>query len=433
MPAGATYAVPFGRGQMHFTLPAGARALVAEPPPVPLLADPPSAIAESIARPVASAPLRALARPGQHVTIAVTDMTRDCPDALLLPPVLAELEAAGVAPRDITILIAAGMHRPSTAEERAEMLGEDIARRYSVIDHDASRPEGLVSLGHTSAGVPIVTNRLVAEADLLIATGLVEPHLYAGFSGGSKTVAIGCAGEETITYTHGPRFIEHSGTRLGRIEDNPFQDAVTEIGRKVGLRFVVNVVLDGEKRIVAVRSGEPAAVHAALVEVAKRVYQVSVPGAFDVAIGGVGYPKDSNLYQTSRVPCNLLFGPEPVVRRGGFVVVPAPCPEGAGLGVSELRFHEDMKRASSLEAIIEHARRDGYLAGGQRAFMVAKALQQCEMIVVGAQEPQVVRDLRMIPAATMEEAWGIIEGRLGKELSVLIVPHALLTLPVIAR
>jgi nickel-dependent lactate racemase len=288
-----------------------------------------------------------------------------------------------------------------------------------------------VDLGTTETGTPFSVHRAAYEADLLIATGIVEPHQLAGYSGGRKTVAVGAAGEAMIAYTHGPQMVEHPGVRLGRIEGNPFHEAITEAARRAGLRFIVNVVLDDEKRVVAVRAGEPTAAFLELVALARSIYEVPVPQQYDVVIGGVGFPKDANLYQATRAASYLFFAPTPVVKPGGFLIIPARCQEGAGDGTGEQRFFEKMRDASDMPSLLEKLRRTGYPPGAQRAFIMAKVLEQAKVIIVGAECPKLVREAKMIPAATMDEALGIAAEKLGPELDVLIVPHALLTLPVV--
>jgi len=301
------------------------------------------------------------------------------------------------------------------------------------VDHDARDPAGLVDLGVTETGIPLSVNKTAYEADLLIATGLVEPHQYAGYSGGRKTLAVGAAGEKMIAYTHGPQMIDQPGTRLGRIEGNPFHEAITEAAQRAGLRFIVNVVLDDEKQVVAVRAGEPQAAFMELVDIARSIYEVPVPQQYDVVVGGAGFPKDVNLYQASRAASYLFFAPTPVVKPGGFIIVPAPCQEGAGEGVGEQRFYETMKRAKDMPSLLEELRRTGYPPGAQRAFIMAKVMEKNPVIIVGSQCPDIVRDVHMIPAATMDEALQLVMDKLGAELDLLIVPHALLTLPVVGE
>lgn len=425
------YRVPYGKRELAFDLPPGMHGTVVESRTVPPIADVPAAIAEAMAKPVNSPLLREMARPGDIACIVFTDITRASPDYLLVPPVLRELEAAGVRDEDITLLCGIGMHRPSTAEEKIAKLGAEVVARYRVIDTEPQNPAALVDLGTAESGIPLSVHRAAFEADLLIATGIVEPHQLAGYSGGRKTVAVGAAGEAMIAYTHGTQMVEHPGVRLGRIEGNPFHEAITEAARRAGLRFIVNVVLDDEKRMVAVRAGEPTATFLELVALARSMYEVPVPQQYDVAIGGVGFPKDANLYQASRAASYLFFAPTPVVKPGGFLIIPARCQEGAGGGTGEQRFFEKMRGARDMPSLLEELRRTGYPPGAQRAFVMAKVLEEARVVIVGSECPDLVEACKMIPAATMEEALGIAAEALGPELDVLIVPHALLTLPVV--
>jgi len=426
------YHIPYSHTHLEFELPPGMQGTVAVSKPAEPLADVEEAIAKTLANPVGTPPLREMARPGDRVCIVFTDITRASPDYLLVPALLRELEAAGVQDADITLLCGIGMHRPSTPEEKVAKLGQAVVDRYRVIDNEPQNPEALVDLGVTPGGVPVSAHRAAVEADLLIATGIVEPHQYAGYSGGRKTVAVGAAGEPLIAHTHGPAFVDHPGTRLGRIEGNPFHETVTEAARRAELRFILNVVLDDEKRVVCVKAGEPVETHQQLVSFARSIYEVSIPHQYDVAIGGVGFPKDANLYQASRAASYLFFAPTPVVKPGGFLIIPARCEEGAGDGVGEQRFLAAMRDALDVQSILDDARQHGYPPGQQRAFVMAKVLEEARVIIVGSERPDIVTACKMTPAPTMEDALALAARDLGDELDVLIVPHALLTLPVVS-
>jgi nickel-dependent lactate racemase len=423
------YTVPFDKGELTFSLPAGWQGTVVQSKSPSPIEDVPAAVAEALAQPVNSPPLRDLAQKGHTVCIVFTDITRSSPDQLLVQPILTELETAGVRDEDITLLCGIGLHRPSTQEEKVAKLGQQIVARYRVIDNEPMNSEALVDLGETETGIPLSVNKVAYEADLLIATGIVEPHQYAGYSGGRKTLAVGAAGEAMIAYTHGPHMLDHPGTRLGRIDGNPFHEAITEAARRAGLRFIVNVVQDDHKRVVFVRAGEPEAAFKELVAFARTIYQVPVTKQFDVAVAGAGYPKDANLYQATRAASYLFFAPTPVIKPGGVLIVPAPCEEGAGDGIGEQRFLKAMQDAPDIQFILDDAREHGYPPGQQRAFVMAKVLEQTEVIIVGAKDPELIRSAKFDTAPTLEAAFAIASERLGDDLEVLIAPHALLTLP----
>jgi nickel-dependent lactate racemase len=426
-----TYRVPYSKSFLEFTVPHTMQGTMIVSQPAEPLKDVPKAIQEALSRPVGTKPLQELASGGTSVCIVFTDNTRSCPDHLLVPAILAELEKAGVKDENITLLCATGMHRISTPEEKVTKLGAELVKRFRVADNEPQNPHVLVDLGVMSGNVPVNMHRAVVEADLVIATGIVEPHQYAGYSGGCKTVAIGAVGEDFIAYTHGPTFIDNPLTRLGQIDGNPFQEAVTEAARRVNLTFIVNVVLNDDKRVLCVQAGEPNQTFQKLVTFAKSIYEVPIPHQYDIAIGGVGFPKDTNLYQASRAASYLFFAPIPVVRKGGIIIIPARCEEGAGSGVGEQRFLTAMRDAPNIQFILDDARLNGYPPGQQRAFIMAKVLEQERVIIVGSECPDLVAACKMIPAATMNDALAIAENEIGNSCEVLVVPHALLTLPII--
>jgi len=428
------YKIPYGKTELEFDLLKEMQGTVIHSQSMSPLADVPAVVGKTLAEPINCLPLRELAQKGDKVCIAFTDITRVCPDHLLIPPMLRELHKAGVRKEDVTLLCATGLHRPSNHAEKVAKLGADVAQNYRVVDNTPQNPANYMDLGSTNTEIPISVNRVALEADLLISTGIVEPHQYAGYSGGRKTLAIGAGGEKTISYTHGPAMIDHPGTRLGKIEGNRFHEAITESARRAGLRFVLNAVLDEESKPVAIYGGEPEAAFAQLVAVARRLYTVPVPHKYDVVIAGVGFPKDANLYQASRAPSYVFFAPTPVVKKHGVLVTPARCEEGAGQGVGEQRFYEEMRSAPNVSALLDKMRREGYEAGAQRAFVIAKVMEVNPVVIVGAEHTEVVRDTKMVPAKTMKEALVFAVNHIGRpDLDVLIIPHALLTLPYVQR
>ena len=428
------FKVPYGKIGLEFDLLPGMQGTAIYSRSISPLADVPAAVENALAEPINSPPLRELAREGDKVCIVFTDITRACPDHLLIPPMLRELHKAGVRKEDVTLLCGTGLHRPSTFEEKAAKLGADVVNDYRVLDNTPQNPANYADLSRGDNELPMSVNRIAYEADLLISTGIVEPHQYAGYSGGRKTSAIGAASEKMIAYTHGPAMVDHPATRLGKIEGNPFHEAITESAKRAGLRFVLNVVLDEETKPVAISAGEPEATFAQLVAMAQRLYTAPVPHEYDVVIAGVGYPKDANLYQASRAASYVFFAPTPVVKEEGVLITPARCEEGAGQGVGEQRFYEEMRSAPNVRSLLEKMRREGYQAGAQRAFMMAKVMEVNPVVIVGAEHPVVVKDTKMVPAATMTEALEFAVNHIGRSgLDVLIIPHALLTLPYVQK
>ena len=430
--------VPYGDGELEFMVQPWFDVDVVASQAAPVITDLPRATLEALRRPHGSPALAQLARDAvaaredATALIAVTDLTRASPDDVLVPPMLDELNAGGIPDARITVVVAVGLHRATTDAEKRQKLGA-VVDRVRVVDSEGRDPSQWADLGPIQPyGVPGSTQRIVKDADLVIATGIVEPHQYAGYSGGRKTVAIGCCGEPVITATHGMRFLEDPGVRLAKIEGNPFHETIAEIARRAGLRFCLNVVTDDRERVVAVAAGAPDDVLHELVDVAARLYTRPIAKQYDIAIAGVGQPKDANLYQASRAATYLRFAPTPVVREGGAIIIAARLDEGAGEGAGEQRFLAALERAESPAAVVEEARR--HFAGGeQRAVMVALTLQHCLVIVAASEAPEVVRLAKLRAAVDVEEALDIAYEHIGrpKRASVLLVPHALHTLPIV--
>ena len=434
------FRVPYGDQDLEFMLQPWFDIDVLESGSMSPITDVASGARDALGRPRGSAALRDLAqeavakagtRPARAV-IAVTDLTRACPDDALVPALLADLNAGGIPDAQITVIVAVGLHRQTSAEEKREKLGA-VVDRVHVVDSEGRDPAKWADLGPIPPyGVPGSTQTIVKDADLVVATGIVEPHQYAGWSGGRKTVAIGCAGEPVITATHGMKFLEDPGVRLAMIDGNPFHQTINEIARRAGLTFCLNVVTDDQGRVVAIEAGAPDEVLRALIAVAERLYTKSIDRQYDIVIAGVGKPKDVNLYQASRAATYLRFAPTPVVREGGAIIIPAQLDEGAGEGAGEQRFLAALERAESPAAVVEEARRN-FAGGEQRAVMVALTLQHCLVIVAASEAPEAVRLAKMRAAVDVEEALDIAYEHIGRptRASVLLVPHGLHTLPVV--
>jgi nickel-dependent lactate racemase len=356
-------------------------------------------------------PLSDRVDPGDTVAIVVTDVTRATPDDVLLDVLLAELESAGVG-RDPTVVMGLGLHRPMTDTEMREALGDHAALAEN---HD---PETTVEVG-TVDGCQIELSETVVDADVVISTGMVEPHQYAGFSGGAKTVVIGAGGESQIRYTHGPEMLARDGVRLGRIDDNPFREFLDRAGDLAGPEFCVNVT-HGPAGIMGASAGDPRAVVADLAGTGRDALSVEVADGYDAVLAGVGGPKDANLYQTTRAATYVVLGAHNPLREGGRVVVPARLPEGAGEGTGERRFYKWLSSAESARSLYEEMR-GGYEPGAQRAFVVARALLDHDVWVTNSQHPAVVEECLM--HATPSPAEAIEPGS-----DVLVVPDALNTL-----
>jgi nickel-dependent lactate racemase len=417
------YSIPFGKKKINFKIPIGSSIHYAIPKQTLPLADIYEKTLKAISHPLNSKPLQDLVQEKKSVCIVVTDITRDCPDKELLIPILDVIENH-VKRKNITILIASGMHKSMSYDEKVKKYGKKIIDNYKIIDHNAKND--LIFLGTTKYGTPIKISKAAIKSDFLISLGVVEPHQFAGYSGGYKTVAIGLAGDETISHTHSGGLIKKAQTRVGKIKGNPIQEEIVEIGKKIGLNFIVNVVL-GPNHVVEIQAGEPLATHHNLIQKARAIYEVPLKKSYNVVICGVGYPKDSNLYQVSRAATYLFFAHKPVIKPGGYIIIPALCKEGAGKGIGEKRFFS-MLQNHTIDEILNTT--GNFKAGEQRAFFVASVLKKCKIIIVSCKTPQVIKDAKMIPAKNMEEAFDLVKNDF-ENLDMLLVPNSLITLPVI--
>ncbi len=312
----------YGTDGLRIRVPA--TATVVQPSLPPALADPAAALREALRSPVAGLPLRDRVRPGQTVAIAICDATRPQPRDLMVPAVLDELDGL-VRPGDVTVLVATGTHRATTDAELRAMLGEAVLSRVRVVDHDSRDAGSLVWCGRLGADVPVWLNRRWVDADVRITTGFVEPHFFAGFSGGPKMVAPGLAGLDTVLALHDARRIGSPQATWGICEGNPVHDDVRAIAAATGVSFALDVVLDSDQRIVAAFGGDVLAMHAVARERVRATSMVAVPDRFDVVVTtNSGYPLDQNLYQTVKG----ISAAAGVVRDGGTIICAAECRDG---------------------------------------------------------------------------------------------------------
>ena len=380
----------------------------------------------SLMNPISSKSLLSLIKGKKSACIVVTDITRKCPDKELLIPILEILEKE-ISHEKITILIASGMHKKMTDNEKIEKYGKKVFENYKIIDHDANDEKNLVSLGKTNNGFDVKLSKTAIDSDFIISLGVVEPHQFAGYSGGYKTVSIGIANDSTISRTHSAEILKKTKITVGQIEDNPIQEEIVEIGKKSWLNFIVNVILGNSNEILAIESGAPLETHRNLIKKIRQFNEVSLKKSYDIVICGVGYPRDSNLYQATRAASYLYFAKKPIINSGGYIIIPAPCPEGAGDGIGEKRFFSMLKNYS-LEDILNLDRT--FQAGEQRSYFIAEVLKNCKIIIVGSNFPEIIKDAKMIPAENMDAAFEIIQKDF-ENAEILLIPAALSIIPII--
>ena len=336
----------YGSGRLPVELPGDRTTVITPSHPQPA-ADPHAAVVEALRRPVAGPPLRDVVRRGGRVAISICDGTRAQPREIVLPAILDELDGR-VAIDGVLLLVATGTHRANTEAELRAMVGDDVYERVRIVNHDARDEASLAWIGNlgVAGDVPVWLNREWVEADIRITTGFVEPHFFAGFSGGPKMVAPGLAGLQTTLTLHDARRIGHPQARWGVLEGNPVHDDVRAIAAATGTDFGLDVTLDDAQRIVNAYGGELFAMHRAACADAHAIAMRPVAEPFDVVVtSNSGFPLDQNLYQAVKG----MSAAAEVVREGGTIVCAAECRDGFP---SHGSFREELTSAPSPEALL---------------------------------------------------------------------------------
>jgi nickel-dependent lactate racemase len=395
--------------------------------PAAPLADPARAIADAIANPIGSPPLTELARGRKNACVLVCDITRPVPNRLILPPLLRTLEEQGIARRDILILVATGLHRPNEGAELVEMLGPDIAANYRVENHHGKVLAEHDYLGTTPNGVPVYLDSRYVRADLKITTGLIEPHLMAGYSGGRKVICPGIAALETVKVWHGPKFLEHPRADCGCVEGNPVHEENTRIANMAGCDFIVNVCLDEKRRVTWVGAGHMEQAWAAGVTFVEQVVRVPVPAAFDVVVtSGAGYPLDTTWYQAIKG----LTGALPIVKQGGTIVLAVSLSEGLG----SPEFQQILKDNPDWREFKKRILGQDYFVMDQwQLEEFCKVVERCRVKVVSDGLPaEALRRCYVEPAATVEQAVADSLRDYGPAARVAVIPKGPYVLPYVA-
>ncbi|MBM3958947.1 MAG: nickel-dependent lactate racemase [SAR202 cluster bacterium] len=403
-----------------------ARTTVVRPRPQRAHRDPMGALLGALRRPIGSAPLRDLAtgRPNARVAISVCDLTRAQPRQLMLRAIFEVLEGA-VRPENVTILIATGTHRSNTPTELESMLGGDILSRYRVINHVARDRSTLVDLGIMGNGVPVALNREWMAADLRITTGFVEPHFFAGFSGGPKMVAPGLAGIETVLTLHDARRIGHPKATWGVTEGNPVHDDVRAIAAATGVSFALDVTLNSGQEITSAFGGELFAMHRAACAAAREVAMQPVDRPFDVVItSNSGYPLDQNLYQLVKG----MSAAAKVVRKDGLILCAGECRDGVPDHGS---YAEILRSRRSLGELLEMIESPGYRVPDQWQVQVQAKVQRHARVMVRADgvTGDQLRAAHLTPARDIQaEAVQALEAA-GPGATACVLPEGPQTIP----
>jgi len=407
----------YGRSGLTVSLPA--QTDIVSAPALPGLPDPVEAIKAALREPIGTSSLASKVRPGDTAVIVHSDLTRATPNHLIIPLIIAELEAAGVRPENITMLNGLGTHRPQTEAELRALLGDGIVEKYRCAQHDAYDEENLVAIGRTTLGNPIRVNRLLVESDLRILTGFIEPHFFAGFSGGPKAVLPALCGAESVLSNHGREMIAHPQATWGVCEGNPIWEEMREAALLTEPAFLLNVTLNERKEITAVFGGEMLAAHAAGREFVRRQAMTAVEEPYDIVITtNSGFPLDQNLYQTVKG----MSAANRIVRDGGHILMAAACEDGIP---DHGRYAELLALGGSPQGVLALLAQPGFAEQDQWQVQIQALIQERATVHVysdGLSDEQISRAL-FTPCADIGETVERLAAEMGPGARICAMPE----------
>ena len=399
------------------------RTTIIEPVYISAAADIRRTLTTALQKPMGKRPLRELARPGQKIAISVCDITRAQPRQAMLEALFSEMP--GVRLQDATILIATGTHRRNSEEEIERMLGREFARGCRILCHNSRDAESLVHVGDTRNGVRILLNREWVKSDFKITTGFVEPHFFAGFSGGPKMVAPGLAGLETVLELHNAARIGHPNATWGITEGNPIHDDVREIARMTGVDFALDVTLNRDQEITAAFAGDLFQEHAAACTVAKQNVMRAVPGSFDVVVTtNSGYPLDQNLYQAVKG----MSAAAKIVKDGGTIICAAECRDGLP---NHGAYGEILASRRSPRELLDMITTPGYSRPDQWQVQIQAQIQLKAKVVLKSDRlhPDQIRAAHFEPVDDVAGAVDEALRRAGPDATLCVLPQGPQTIP----
>jgi nickel-dependent lactate racemase len=405
----------------------GDRTTVVEPLHPQAAPDGRTEVLDALRRPIAGAPLREVVRGARSVAISICDGTRPQPRQIVVPAILEELEGL-VRLEDVVVLVATGTHRANTHEELRAMLGDEVLASVRVLNHDARDDATLSWMGRFGAEVPVWLNSEWARADVRITTGFVEPHFFAGFSGGPKLVAPGLAGLETTLTLHDAARIGHPDARWGVTEGNPVHDDVRAIAAATGTHFSLDVVLDGEQRIARAFGGELFAMHAAACALVRETAMRAVPRPFDVVLTtNSGFPLDQNLYQAVKG----MSAAAQVVRPGGTIVCAAECRDGFP---SHGSYREELTSAASPAALLQAIAARTETVPDQWQIQIQAAIQSRSRVIVHTSylSDAELAEAHLEQTPDVEATVRRLLDDAGPDGRVCVLPYGPLTVPYVA-
>jgi len=373
-------------------------------------------VRQALNSPLASKPLKELVKGKNQVVIISSDHTRPVPSRITMPVLLEEINK-GNPEAVITILVATGFHRPSTDRELEDKYGREIVNKVKIVNHDSRDKKQMIKIGSLPSGGELIINKLALEADLLIAEGFIEPHFFAGFSGGRKSILPGIASRETVLANHCSDFIAHKRARTGILEGNPLHEDMLYAAERVNLSFILNVVLNGEKRIINAFAGDREKAHEKGCSFLASLAGVEKKEADIVVTSNGGYPLDQNIYQAVK----SMTAAEACCRENGVIIVLAECSDGHG-GES---FYQTFARADSVQGIMEEilARTaEETVADQWESQVLARILLKHEVILVSEVERELVENMYLHYAKDINTALKMAEKIAGKKSKITVIP-----------
>lgn len=376
----------------------------------------------ALASPIGSEPLEKLAQGKQNIVLIASDHTRPVPSKVLVPPMLSAIRR-GNPDAKITILIATGCHRGTTKEELIEKFGPEIVEQERIVIHDCADEANMVTIGTLPSGGVLRINRVAAEADLLISEGFIEPHFFAGFSGGRKSVLPGIAAKETVYWNHNAEFIGSPFARTGILEGNPIHRDMVYAARTAKLAFICNVVINAKHKVVGAFAGDCELAHVAGTEFLKELCQCQRTPA-DIAItSNNGYPLDQNIYQAVK---GMTAG-EATCKEGGVIIMVAACNDGHGGESFRKTMTQDISAAEILAKIQATPKKDT-VPDQWESQILARILARFHVVLVSETDPALVKAMKMHPAQNLSQALQIAEELLGKQCSITVIPEGISTI-----
>lgn len=373
----------------------------------------------ALASPIGSEPLETLVQEKKNIVLIASDHTRPVPSRVLVPPMLRAIRR-GNPEANITILIATGCHRGTTKAELIEKFGEEIVEKETIIIHDCAAEADMVTIGTLPSGGCLRINRIAAEADLLVSEGFIEPHFFAGFSGGRKSVLPGIAARETVYWNHNAEFIASPHARTGILEGNPIHRDMIYAARAAKLAFICNVVINAKHEVVGAFAGDCEQAHLAGTRFLRELCLCPAEPADIVITSNNGYPLDQNIYQAVK---GMTAG-EASCKDGGVIIMAAACNDGHG-GESFMKtMTQNLTPARILEQIQSTSKQDT-VPDQWESQILARILSKHQVVLVSECDPELVKAMKMHPATDLREALTLAEQLLGNPGTITVIPEGI--------